>query len=111
MKTYKDTRENFKNKYQWQGDSFCVYDGKYFEHGTIYIPKQGLYLLVNEGEIVYIGFSLNLQQRIKSHSSNSSNKTWTDVFMIEMPEDNKESIMFYEKQLINEYKPKYNILS
>jgi excinuclease UvrABC nuclease subunit len=31
--------------------------------------------------------------------------------MIEMPEDNKESIMFYEKQLINEYKPKYNILS
>jgi predicted GIY-YIG superfamily endonuclease len=108
MKTYKDTRENYIN-YSWNFEE--KYMSKYGHLQYEFRPKQGLYLLVNEGEIVYIGFSLNLQQRIKSHSSNSSNKTWTDVFMIEMPEDNKESIMFYEKQLINEYKPKYNILS
>jgi predicted GIY-YIG superfamily endonuclease len=111
MKTYTYTKENFYNKYQWHGDSFCSYDGKSFEYGTVYIPKQGLYILLNEGEIVYIGFSLSLQQRIKSHSAKSSKKIWTDVVMIEMLEDTKESIMHYEKELISKYKPKYNILT
>jgi excinuclease UvrABC nuclease subunit len=110
MKAYTDTKENFYKKYQWHGDSFCSYDGKNFEYGTVHIPKQGLYLLLNEGEIVYIGYSLSLQQRIKIHSSKSSKKIWTDVFMIEMLEDTKESIMSYEKELISYYKPKYNIL-
>jgi len=107
MKLSKATKKNYIN-YSWNFEEEYMCEYGYLK--SRFIPKKGLYLLLNKGEIVYIGYSLNLQQRIKSHSSRSSKKTWTDVFMIEMTEYNKESIMFYEKKLINKYLPIYNIV-
>ena len=62
----------------------------------------GVYMLIDHGEIVYIGQSANIQQRINSHKKD---KQFDDVRIIDC---NKIDRRIVERDLIHKHSPKYN---
>lgn len=68
---------------------------------------KGIYFLINGSEIVYVGKSVDVLNRIKSHIS--SNEIDFDYYFYEEKSDFSSSeLSQYEKQLIYLMNPKYN---
>jgi CRISPR/Cas system CMR-associated protein Cmr1 (group 7 of RAMP superfamily) len=65
---------------------------------------KGIYKLYEEGVLVYIGKSLNIERRVKSHKSKGLFSFDYSIKM-ELP---VEDLNIIEEALIKKYKPKYN---
>ena len=65
--------------------------------------KPGIYFLINENEIVYIGKARHPYRRIPDHKYNGI--SFDSVFILNSEKDKLTEI---EKQYITHYKPKYN---
>lgn len=72
---------------------------------AVRVPKSGVYFLIDKDEIVYIGMSSNLFARIGRHIFDGD-RVFTKYTIIEMPQSD---IKRFESELIERYKPKYNI--
>jgi len=66
-----------------------------------------VYLLCYAEEVVYVGKSINVKNRIANHRS--SDKLFDSVVVIEIP--NEADMYILEVVFINKYKPMYNIES
>src|SRR3990167_2854482 len=85
------------------------------------LPKKtGVYILKDKhGEIIYIGKSFNIRERVKTHMAN---KTWSAVPHLANPlavhttqvdciiTDNEPEALIKESELIKKHRPKYNIM-
>lgn len=69
-----------------------------------FLPRKGIYFLYDSGEIVYIGQTNNLPQRIVGHIKEGT-KTFDSYSFYECDPDTLDSVEFEE---IIEHKPKYN---
>ena len=70
-----------------------------------YDPNMGyVYFLVDNEELVYIGQTAKLHQRIAAHQKNPA-KPFTDVYYLELI---KDKLLSVERWYINQYCPKYN---
>jgi hypothetical protein len=67
--------------------------------------KPSIYFLLNKGEVVYVGKTINVGNRIASHLSEGS-KLFEDIYFIDVLEKQLDEL---EQQFIGFYKPKYNI--
>lgn len=65
--------------------------------------KSGVYLLLNEQELVYIGRAKDLYYRVRDHRKT---KLFTDVLYLTIPEEWERRII--EFILINQFQPKLN---
>lgn len=63
--------------------------------------KSGVYFLINDNEVVYVGQTQNGLKRIMQHSDKEFNK----YSFIELP---PEELDYYEDLYIMKYQPKYN---
>jgi hypothetical protein len=76
---------------------------------TMHIPMDaGIYFLISQGEIVYIGESANIFRRIATHSDD---KIFDSVTWQPLPNLKKSLRRKLEREYIKQYKPKYNMLS
>src|SRR3989344_3532370 len=85
------------------------------------LPKAiGVYILKDKnGEIIYIGKSFNIRERVKTHLTN---KTWSAAPHLANPlraytnqvdciiTENEPEALIKESELIKKHKPKYNIM-
>ncbi|WP_139233006.1 hypothetical protein [Halomonas korlensis] len=69
--------------------------------------EQGIYLLFDADELVYVGRGWNCFLRVAEHTRKESKKFFTSWNLI--PVESSEGIRHIEMDLIKEYKPKYNI--
>ena len=65
-------------------------------------PQQGIYLLFDGNEIVYVGRSVHVRQRVESHRDS---KQFDSYAMVPVPEIEQTWV---EKALIQALQPKYN---
>jgi len=65
--------------------------------------KSGVYLLLNDIELTYIGRAQNLYYRVRDHHKT---KAFTDVLYLTIPEEWERRIIEYI--LINQFQPKLN---
>ncbi len=68
---------------------------------------QGVYLLFEGEELVYIGQGWNCFLRVAEHTKKNSNKLFTSWNFI--PVEEPEDLDHFEKFLIQEHRPKYNV--
>ncbi len=66
-----------------------------------HIKKCGIYFLVLDGKIMYVGQSIDIFSRIKSHTD----KEFTDVYYLEVPEKDLDKI---ERKYIIDCAAPYN---
>jgi predicted GIY-YIG superfamily endonuclease len=92
------------------GCGFTV-EREYYNNHTFSEKPQGFYLYKYEDtnkEIVYIGQTISLTQRIQQHTQDKLQDFSGIVYYVEC--GSKEEMDFLEKVLINYYKPKFNII-
>lgn len=65
--------------------------------------KEGLYILYEKDNIVYIGKSENIKSRVNQHKKDKIFDSVQSILFID-----NANIDIYEPYLINKYKPKYN---
>lgn len=63
--------------------------------------EPGIYLLIDNHEVVYIGQTLNIHQRLKSHKDKIFDRY--HFFRCEI-----DKLNFFEEELIDRFRPKYN---
>lgn len=68
----------------------------------------GVYFLLYENNIVYVGSSKNIHQRLTSHQGLFSEKKFDKVFFVEIEEEKRE---YFEAKYILKFMPKYNSLT
>jgi hypothetical protein len=87
------------------GDSYPidVHDVRYFRVND-YENKYVIYILVNDGLIVYVGYSQCLRTRMPVHRRT---KTFDHIICITLPE--KTISLHLERKLTYELKPEYNM--
>lgn len=68
---------------------------------------RGVYLLFYDDELVYIGKGWNCFLRVAEHTRKDSNKQFNSWNFIPVPET--KDLDHFEKLLIQEHKPKYNV--
>lgn len=79
------------------------------------IPQEsGVYFLTRyDGEVLYVGQSIDVRMRIKEHVHKGSEMTKRDEFkeikLIKIIFTDKENLLEAEKQNISKYNPKFNI--
>ena len=98
------------NKQGGFGCGFTV-ERKYYNNHTFSEKPQGFYLYKYEDinkEIVYIGQTISLTQRIQQHTQDKLQNFSGIIYYVEC--GSKEEMDFLEKVLINYYKPKFNII-
>lgn len=88
---------------EYQNMEFCLNPDKYYKVYNEAIDLSGIYLLYNNNEVVYIGKSKNIKNRITQHKSVKEFDSvkcviFKDIGMINL----------YEPYLIQRYKPIYN---
>lgn len=96
-----------------QGGFGCGFtiEREYYNNHTFSEKPQGFYLYKYEDinkEIVYIGQTVSLTQRIQQHTQDKLQDFSGIVYYVEC--GSKEEMDFLEKVLINYYKPKFNII-
>ena len=69
---------------------------------------RGLYFLLNDNDVVYIGFSKNIINRIKWHKYNSRYKKFDAAFFLNRHDYTEDQLRELERQYIYEYKPVFN---
>lgn len=92
------------------GCGFTI-ERKYYNNYTFSEKPQGFYLYKYEDinkEIVYIGQTISLTQRIQQHTQDKLQNFSGIIYYVEC--GSKEEMDFLEKVLINYYKPKFNII-
>lgn len=92
------------------GGGFTV-EREYYNNHTFSEKPQSFYLYKYEDinkEIVYIGQTISLTQRIQQHTQDKLQDFSGIVYYVEC--GSKEEMDFLEKVLINYYKPKFNII-
>ena len=62
----------------------------------------GIYFLMNDNEVVYVGQSIDIHRRINKHKES---KTFDKIYYLEVDKQNLDEI---EKKYILEYQPIYN---
>lgn len=63
----------------------------------------------HDGELLYVGTSLNMYERLKKHRQRSA--FWTLIKHIELDHcDDRKQAYEKEKRLISAYSPRFNIL-
>lgn len=67
--------------------------------------KVGVYLLIHNHEIVYVGQTMGLRGRLSQHRRD---KTFDRYKFFEFKPENWENINAFEERLIRRFKPKYN---
>ena len=70
--------------------------------------KYYIYKYVANDEIVYIGQSSNLENRIKQHKNDKLKNIQAIIYYFEC--NNKIEATYWEYNLINKYHPKYNVV-
>jgi len=85
---------------------------EYFKSDIVRLSKDiesirecSVYFLINENEIIYIGFTTDLNFRLKTHSSN---KIFDRFYNIKV--DNVKDGLILEKYYIKKFKPAHNIV-
>lgn len=73
--------------------------------GAQYSPPQGVYLLFDDGKVVYVGQTNDIFRRISEHSRDGS-KAFDNFKYLEC--DDEKTRLMIEYHLIQRYKPKYN---
>lgn len=96
-----------------QGGFGCGFtiEREYYNNHTFSEKPQGFYLYKYEDinkEIVYIGQTISLTQRIQQHTQDKLQNFSGIIYYVEC--GSKEEMDFLEKVLINYYKPKFNII-
>lgn len=76
----------------------------YYLPPTLRSTPPGVYFLCHEGEIVYIGQSINVASRIATHASERI-KTFDAVYYIPC---HANKLLIFEAALIRHFRPKYN---
>lgn len=66
-------------------------------------PRQGIYFLISDGEIVYIGQTRNLASRLGNHVNS---KDFSGYYIL--PVDDPKSLDDLERAYITEFKPRLN---
>ena len=92
------------------GGGFTV-ECEYYNNHTSSEKPQSFYLYKYEDinkEIVYIGQTISLTQRIQQHTQDKLQNFSDIIYYVEC--GSKEEMDFLEKVLINYYKPKFNII-
>lgn len=86
----------------WQAADLAVAAGRYE------LPKRlrGVYMLVDGGEVTYIGKSVDVASRLRQHAS--SNMTFTGVTVFQVPEEAPVSLESVERYLILVARPRLN---
>ena len=69
---------------------------------------RGVYGLFNGGQLVYIGVSEDLYQRIQGHKAFLEEALFTDYVLQEFKNTLRSEILVYEAIYINYYKPPWN---
>lgn len=98
------------NKQGGFGCGFTV-EREYYNNHTFSEKPQSFYLYKYEDinkEIVYIGQTISLTQRIQQHTQDKLQNFSGIIYYVEC--GSKEEMDFLEKVLINYYKPKFNII-
>jgi excinuclease UvrABC nuclease subunit len=96
------------------GNPFNLMD--YIREFTEYnIPAElGLYHLFYDDELVYVGKSVNIQNRLKRHLKDATkefnNVLWFLASGLSDDRNNIEHISQWEKRLIQELNPPYNVV-
>ena len=97
-------------KYKINPDVYMDSNYNYYEGlGGIYTTMsgsfdgEGLYILLLDGVVVYIGKSKNIKNRVREHRKD---KNFNEIHSILFKNDG--DIDLYEPYLINKYKPIYN---
>lgn len=71
-------------------------------------PKQwGVYFLIHQDEIVYVGKTTNLVRRYSTHRS-EGRKIFDSFSYIELPSGDEEKLQYVETFYIWKFEPKYN---
>ena len=68
--------------------------------------ETGIYFLLDDDRIVYIGKSTNLRSRFEQHANTKSEKVYNRYFYIFCKEENLDKTEAY---YILQFRPKYNI--
>lgn len=98
------------NKQGGFGCGFTI-EREYYNNHTFSEKPQSFYLYKYEDinkEIVYIGQTISLTQRIQQHTQDKLQNFSGIIYYVEC--GSKEEMDFLEKVLINYYKPKFNII-
>lgn len=84
-------------------DAICIADGsKIIELDNLFTI--GVYVLLQDSEVVYVGQSIDVSQRIRRHVKEGK-KIFDEVRVIEYE---KQDLLQRESELISLFKPKYN---
>lgn len=71
------------------------------------VTHSGVYLLVKNNHVVYVGKSVDVEQRVKSHYNGTTypQKDFDYYFFFDCPAHNLD---FYEQHFIQRFLPRYN---
>ena len=69
---------------------------------------RGIYALFNGGQLVYVGISLDLYQRLVSHKSHREEAPCTEFAIQEFSNNACSEILIFEAIYIDLYRPIYN---
>lgn len=100
-----------KTNYDFNPLELMMFERKY--NPLEFVGKKGIYFLINEKEIVYVGQSTNIGNRIFSHKNGKKSKKqpckkFTHYTFLELDSDYDEFCRV-EGHYIIKYRPKYNI--
>jgi hypothetical protein len=88
---------------EYQKIAFKINPDKYYEVFDEVLSEHGIYLLYHKDELVYIGKSSNIKNRVQQHKKD---KDFDNVKCILFKDIG--NINLYEPYLIQKYNPKYN---
>ena len=66
----------------------------------------GVYVLFHNDDVVYVGQGWNCFLRVAEHTRKDSDKIFTHWNFVEISSELERKL--FERELINEYRPKYN---
>jgi len=72
------------------------------------LRKSGIYKLIKDGEVVYIGMSVNIMDRLTTHVYNKV-IDFNSIYFYTIEGINKEGLRGIESRMIERFKPIYNI--
>ena len=113
IKNYRLEVEEYTSVYMWFRGVILdeigetIYSRRTMKNDPI-LRKSGVYKLIKDGEVVYIGMSVNIINRLTNHVCDKA-IDFNSIEFYTIDGVDKNGLLNIESRMIERFKPKYNI--